>query len=358
MKSRRGDRLGLEEAAREWACLLPAASISQREACVAWLRQSPDHVRAFLMHLALEKELGQIDGQEFDVDRLLLKASKSVVPLQGWQGAGGPVESRARVVPWRILTAAALLLSCGAGWFALQHGRIGTSDYITQVGEQLRIPLPDGTLVELNTQSHVSVTYSDKVREIVLVSGEAMFSVKHDASRPFRVHVDHAIIEDLGTQFSVYRHADATTALSVLEGKVTVSSDAGGAPQLDQSNNPTARVVAQPLHIPTMVDAGQNVSINARGTYLTREETGSNHVGAWRSHQVWFDHATLAEVAAEFNRYNTRKLFLGQGVDAILKKYSGTFDAYDPDSFVQFILADPLFRVETDKAQVRIEVRK
>src|SRR5262249_26608272 len=91
--------------------------------------------------------------------------------------------------------------------------------------EQRGIVLPDGSRIELNTQSHVRVVFREKSREVNLLAGEVLFNVRHDSTRPFRVHVRDKIIEDVGTQFSIYLRPDASTTVSVLDGRVQVFSD-------------------------------------------------------------------------------------------------------------------------------------
>jgi transmembrane sensor len=244
----------------------------------------------------------------------------------------------------------------------MQSWRQPSVEYVTQTGEQLRVPLTDGTIIELNTQSHIRVTYSAHARDVALLSGEALFAVRHDARRPFRVHIDRTVIEDLGTQFSVYRRADSTTTLSVIEGNVQVSSEPARFPWF--TSPPKSSVTAPPnahssalLREPARVDAGQEVRIVANGELLKRDTADSTHTAAWRQHQLWFDGSSLSEVAAEFNRYNIRKIRIRPGESIARKRYSGTFDAYDPDSFVQFVHQDPSLQVVADDRHVFIQGR-
>jgi len=54
----------------------------------------------------------------------------------------------------------------------IQGLRQPSVDYVTQTGEQLRVPLTDGTIIELNTQSHIRVTYSAQARDVVLLNSD------------------------------------------------------------------------------------------------------------------------------------------------------------------------------------------
>ena len=66
--------------------------------------------------------------------------------------------------------------------------------YQTAVGEQKGVSLPDGSIMKLNTDSLVSVSFSSRHRNLHLIKGEAMFKVAHDRSRPFIVHAGGGVV--------------------------------------------------------------------------------------------------------------------------------------------------------------------
>jgi transmembrane sensor len=362
MRARHEDESNLVQQAQHWHRILPDAGPAQRNAFVVWVSR-PEHLRAFLLHSALTVELGDLDAhREVDVARLLAKfSSTTVVHLHGPPSNRlGASDTKLRTPgqwPWRAAIAAGLVLASVA-WVTIQGLRQPSAEYVTQTGEQLRVPLTDGTIIELNTESHIRVTYTAQARDVVLLSGEALFAVRHDARRPFRVHIDRTVIEDLGTQFSVYRRADSTTTLSVIEGNVQVSSEPPRLRWFKSSPKSSVAHASEPFLEAARVDAGQEVHIVANGKLLTREKADATHTAAWRQHQLWFDGSSLSEIAAEFNRYNVAKIRIGPGDSIARKQYSGTFDAYDPDSFVQFVRQDPTLQVLTDERRVLIEGRR
>ena len=82
--------------------------------------------------------------------------------------------------------------------------------------------LPDGTTVEINTNSKLS--YPDRFkgskREVVL-EGEAYFDVAHDKTKPFIIHTGDANIKVLGTSFNVNAYKNKNEVeVYVKEGKV------------------------------------------------------------------------------------------------------------------------------------------
>jgi transmembrane sensor len=368
MKTRDQDEPSVLQQAQYWHRVLPDADPAQRKEFVAWICRSPEHLQVFLLHSVLTVELTDLDAyREVNVARLLTKVSSTTVvhlhgPPSNRLGASDTKFRRPSRRRWRAAIVAGLALMSFVAWLTMQSLRPPSVDYVTQTGEQLRVPLTDGTFIELNTQSHIRVAYSAQARDVALLSGEALFVVRHDALRPFRVHIDHTMIEDLGTQFSVYRRADSTTTLSVIEGNVQVSSDPAPSPWFTSppKSSVTAlpgRRASEPLREPARVDAGQEVRIVASGELLRREKVDATHTAAWRQHQLWFDGSSLSEVSAEFNRYNIKEIRIDPGESIARKRYSGTFDAYDPDSFVQFIRQDPTLLVVTDDRHVFIRGR-
>jgi transmembrane sensor len=124
------------------------------------------------------------------------------------------------------LAAASILLS-GIIWY---HSGSDTPQKImvqTGFGETKTLPLPDGSVVQLNANS--SITYpakwqQDKVRTVEL-TGEAYFNVSKSPAGlhpKFRVLMPQVTIEVKGTAFNVYnRHQHIKVLLE--EGKIVVN---------------------------------------------------------------------------------------------------------------------------------------
>jgi transmembrane sensor len=131
--------------------------------------------------------------------------------------------------------AAALLLIVGGAatlWFATrdQHriasAALKTSDghYSTSRAQYATITLSDGSRVTLAPESRLTIParFGEGTRDIVL-DGEAIFNVRHDAAHPFRVRARGAMIEDVGTRFDLRAYGnDATVTVAVAEGAVTL----------------------------------------------------------------------------------------------------------------------------------------
>lgn len=93
----------------------------------------------------------------------------------------------------------------------------------TQKGQKLKVTLPDGSKVSLNSES--SITYSlpfVDTRKVTL-SGEAFFDVARDESHPFTIVSDKWTTTVLGTSFNVRAYPDEPVGkVSVVSGKVQI----------------------------------------------------------------------------------------------------------------------------------------
>lgn len=180
--------------------------------------------------------------------------------------------------------------------------------YATAVGQRATIRLADGSQIELNTNSAISVSMGISGRRVELSKGEAFFRIRHDAARPFTVMAAGHKITDLGTEFSV-RASGGKLEVTLVQGRARVetASDALQRHSADLTPGENAVATADTLSVS---------KLPAR--------TISNAL-AWRQGKLVFSHVTLAEAAAEFNRYNGTKLIVEP--DAADLKVSGTFDA-------------------------------
>lgn len=96
----------------------------------------------------------------------------------------------------------------------------------TPKGTTLRLALPDGSIVDLNSDSQMEIyaSFGDKQREVDL-SGEAFFEVAHDQASPFIVHAKNTAVTVLGTRFNMSAYQeDKNVATTLLSGSVQVDA--------------------------------------------------------------------------------------------------------------------------------------
>jgi transmembrane sensor len=97
---------------------------------------------------------------------------------------------------------------------------------LTPRGGQYQVILPDGSKVWLNAVSslHFPTAFTGHERAVE-ITGEAYFEVVKNESMPFRVKVNGATIEVLGTHFNINAYDDENTVnTTLLEGKVKVTT--------------------------------------------------------------------------------------------------------------------------------------
>lgn len=369
----------MEEAA-EWLITLredPQDELARAQ-FAAWLRKSPEHVRAYLELTSVWADAADIDRKSApDASALIARAraDNGVIALQDLlpqamrEAPAPPAQMGERKVPNRFermrhggLVAAALVLAILTGSLAWwQTQRFAT--YETGIGEQRSIALADGSMVELNSRSRMRVRYADNERVIDLLEGQGLFKVAKDRERPFIVRSGDVNVRAVGTQFDVYRKAQGTL-VTVLEGRVEVSatSSAGesvlSSPRAGDASAGSSYPSGQASNRGEAVQliAGQQVIAAHAG--ITQPTTANvATAAAWTQRQLVFDSVPLREVAQEFNRYNHRQLVIS---DALLEDMliSGVFSSTDPASLLRFLREQPdLSIIETD-AEIRLSARE
>lgn len=97
---------------------------------------------------------------------------------------------------------------------------------VSGAGEQLRISLPDGSVVHLNAGSCIQFpqTFHNNYRQVIL-KGEAFFDVTKDPEHPFEVRSDEITTTVLGTSFNIKAYTNEPVTVTVASGKVKVVKD-------------------------------------------------------------------------------------------------------------------------------------
>jgi transmembrane sensor len=102
----------------------------------------------------------------------------------------------------------------------------GYTEVIVRKGERSRVVLPDGSTVQLNSDSRLKFVSFNSGKRNVMLEGEGFFNITHDRLRPFIV-VTHGIeIEVLGTSFNVSSYPDDSFVTTYLvSGKVKITDN-------------------------------------------------------------------------------------------------------------------------------------
>lgn len=314
MHANRNPESSLEAAAAQWLARRDRGlTAPEQDAYLQWLRESPQHGATIAR---LEQSWVRLDQ------------------LTQWHPAHSSQPNpdllapprRRHWIPVALSTLAAAIIVGGAVWWSLPTPAIPQHRSIIHPGPQ-RMTLDDGSIVELNSDAKVDVAYTTERRGVRLIRGEAHFIVAKNPARPFVVSADGIAVKAVGTAFDVHLNEEAISVL-VTEGKV----------QLDQV---TRNIGSAPHDGPRLV-AGQIATVrrHAQGDAaitireVTPTETESEL--AWRAIRLEFRELPLRDVIAEFNRYNTRRLVLGDETTGDIL-VGGSFRADNVDPFVRLL---------------------
>ncbi len=240
-------------------------------------------------------------------------------------------EPDARKPFWPVLTRAvaglAVIAALGAGAALMTRPQDRT--FSTPVGGHETVRFADGTRIELDTNTTIRTSMTTDRRMVWLEKGDAFFKVKHDAAHPFVVIAGNRRITDLGTEFLVSRESNHLK-VAVVAGRVW----------FEESDKPEASQSA--LLLP-----GDVAVATAKSTKITKNSARalSNQL-AWRRGLLVFDHTTLADAAAAFNRYNREKLEIADPAVASIT-IDGSFQATNLQLFARIVKRTFGLHVET-----------
>jgi transmembrane sensor len=222
----------------------------------------------------------------------------------------------------RRFTAAAAVLAITLGLFSWQQLQIREQGlYVTGIGEQSRQVLADGSVLRLNTNSRVQVSYQDSQRKVILLQGEAFFDVKPDPTRPFEVYAGTRMVRAIGTAFSVYL-LEEQVEVTVSEGKVALGalidtadptdiSKAAATSNISNTVDPTTPSVYPMTQVHEIVGSllvGQSVVIpaGAKGAVQAvteHEKADLKRRLAWLEGQLIYAGENLETVVKDISRY-------------------------------------------------------
>ncbi len=180
------------------------------------------------------------------------------------------------------------------------------ADYHTAPGELRTLVLSDGSQIMLNSDTTLSVDFTQAQRNINLHQGEAYFAVAADNTRPFVVKTTAGQVRALGTEFDI-KNRDERVLVTVFEHAVSVSLNTG-------------EVMS---HLPQGQQLGFTESSFSKPGAANLARTQS-----WRKQRIIFQDKPLAEVVAELSHYRAGSIII---LDSKTKALSvtGVFDTKD-----------------------------
>ena len=355
-------------------------SLSAREEFIAWMRRSPEHVRAYLQVSAHWEDARALEkGRRHSVDDLIALGRSeltNIVPLRDAREVTGGSDRREagsepttgdtqaaptfaterarRSFPTKLYAvAASVLLAVSSATFTYWWTQL-RNVYRTEIGEQRSIQLTDGSMVTLNARSRMRVSFDGSQRDVELLVGQAMFTVAKDVARPFVVRAGDTQVRAVGTRFDVYRK-ESGTVVTVIEGRVAVEKSSPVIEAVSAPREVTEPGLAGTAAVPTtetILAAGEQAIVRL-AQIEKPNKPDIQAATAWTEHQVVLRSTPLVEVVAEFNRYSTRPLVI---LDPSLNnvKISGVFSSTDSAALLRGLNALGQFHIEETPERVEI----
>jgi transmembrane sensor len=206
----------------------------------------------------------------------------------------------------------------------------------TGLGEVLRVPLPDGSVATLNSDTRVRIGFDGMHRLLILERGETLLDVAKDRSRPFVVRAGSTEVVAVGTSFSVRRRGGDGFDVVVKEGIVDIRGP-------DDTLAPT-RLRA---NFAATSRTGSDLRIEALP--LARVDRRLS----WRDGMLAFEGETLAVAAAEFARYSDVRLLIDDA-DIAARRIVGVYSSSDPAGFARAVAASFGLQVEPVPGGIRL----
>jgi len=283
----------LHERAIFWVTRLHSGDCTdqERQDFEAWLAQSETHRTAHKEVEAFWNGLSQIEplaAPQLAAARTYLREAR---------------QSRRAFSGKRLAGAGVLSLVFITGFLPLWWSWLTTDTYRTAKGDSMSIQLSDGSRIDLNTDTELSVQYTSTRRSVKLEHGEALFSVVHNEEKPFEVIAADGRIQDIGTRFNVYRQADRVS-VTVLEGEVSVAT----------GQSSTAQYLVP----------GQQISYDSTGHTSAISRADTDAITAWQKGRLVFKSQPLSIVLEQLSRYHDASLQV-DGSRLQTLKVSGVF---------------------------------
>lgn len=257
---------------------------------------SPDEARQVAAWFATDE--GQVYfSQRYDRESYLLNEKI----ITEWSDHEIPTEKmkvrfisqlKIRIRTFRFRVAAAVIIPfiflAGAFTFVANRTGVFSSEEMAEVtvpyGEQVQVVLQDGTIVQLNSGSHLQYPKSFGLfSRNVKLSGEGYFSVAKEIGRPFIVNLNEIKVKVTGTKFNAKAYPT--------DNKITVSLEEGSVSIANKSNN------VYPLKVGENADYDRNTGVCT----VNGIEDMTLHT-AWRTKSLNFYRTPLKDILKTLER--------------------------------------------------------
>jgi len=289
----------------------PGQGATQNAALGDWLEADPAHLAAYERNEAAWHEVGRLPA-----DAVAALRSSLVVDHPPGARAKRPRSPARR--DWLVRSAGlafSLVIVAGIAWGVDDwwHSPVFTASYATKRGEMRTVSLPDGSRIQLDTDTRLDVVLYRQKRQVSLEGGRALFEVSHDANRPFDVAAGATKVTVVGTRFTVRRWPldGGSAEVAVEQGRVRVAGTRT-----------------------TLLDAGEVVASTSGGDLGALRRLDVAAMTGWQKGRLAFESRRLDQALAEFERYGDTHVRIDDPAVAALQ-INGSFDARKPGNFAR-----------------------
>lgn len=306
---------------------IPDIPVKVARQAVEWMlelrsSQKPDAVRSALASWRGADPMHEMAWQRMEIVRSRLGGAAADAALaHATLGSTGSHRRSHAVKALAVLffgAATAAALKEQTAW------RQWVADHRTEIGEQRRIMLADGTTLMLNTATAVDLIFTASERRVRLITGEIHVATAQDPYRPFLVETQQGVAQPLGTRFTV-EISNPVTKVAVFSGAVKlVPAD--------------AQASAQVLH------AGQEGSFS-RTALQAAAAMGDASSPAWTDGSLLAKALRLDDFLRELGRYSPHPLSCDPAVASL--RVSGSFPVGNVPLVLEAMSATFSLQIET-----------
>lgn len=321
----------------------------EEKALSVWLNENEENEK----HFAQMKNIWQVSKPSFNPNEINLNSAEDTVLRKISEQT--PVKTKVSLWGWwqRVTAIVALPLVLALSYLLLFDDNISSSagviyqEVSSPAGTNSKITLPDGSVVWLNSKSHLKYpTQFSKGKREVTLRGEAYFEVQSDKENPFIVSTEALTVKATGTTFNVEAYEfDSIVAVTLIEGKVNV--DMGGVDQKD-------------------IHPNERLSFNRKSEIYNTETVDPYKWYAWKDGVLMFRDDPLdyvfKRIGLTFNvqievkdsgiaSHPYRATFEGESLDEILKLMKMTVP-------IEYVKEDRIIKPNDSYSKGKIEVYK
>lgn len=266
-------------------------TIEQQKAFVTWIERSDDHKKSY-----------------FRQRNAYFKQQAQAKP-----NTSRPLFTAKFAAPIFSISCILVLLAFITPHIYQQYQAPEKLEQVIASQQNRQVILADGSIIEAKAGSTIDIVYSNELRLIKLIQGEAWFNVAKDTQRPFIVRHNKVAVTALGTAFSV--KADPRLQVIVTEHQI----------KLTMENQPTQYLTQ-----------GEGARFEKQQWQQLSPSQITNAL-AWRNDKLIFDGEPLGYVLAELAPYLTHKTRLVNPAHRDLKVF-GSFNTQEAEFALQLII--------------------